>query len=473
MSSFDPKVPNYDLSGAQNFLHPVVNKEHLKDVKPLWQGEPKHKTRSELLAARRAEKTADPSYDLDCDGVVGQRDMFIAKRFDFNRDSKLDHLERKECMRALSSGWLDKFATGLDQAGAARRFNTYQSMGVVFTSDAHAQAGSLYPPHPLAAHEPLHQTKSELHAHRKLLQKTKGAKIGENMSSSLVPERQPPAQTHVPPIHNIKERAEADAQAARVAGGLLPVSVGVNPIREEKHIGMDYVAEPVVKSRSQLVHARKFEKRENLYMNRLKGDEEVETMAAVLQQVSSPLHSPVTRSAMVKERKSEFIEYNARHFVHKEPVPQQQEGVWWTGLDGRKRADEKNRVVAEYAAGLSQEATSAPVFKISQSRLPEKLAGGETSSTAPLIAPTVEAPTEPNGGSSRKRWSTEVIERGIGKDSRLFDSLPQPQALIRDFQPIEVTSSFAVIKDKVTSQMEQAKARHRHVPTVSKQKSQL
>ena len=43
---------------------------------------PAYATHSELLEARKKGRVPDQSYDLDGDGCVGQREMFMAARLD-------------------------------------------------------------------------------------------------------------------------------------------------------------------------------------------------------------------------------------------------------------------------------------------------------------------------------------------------------------------------------------------------------
>ena len=61
-------------------------------------------TRSELLHKRKVESLPDKSYDLDGDGVVGGRDMVIAKLYDKDGDGKLNEVERKEALDGIKRG---------------------------------------------------------------------------------------------------------------------------------------------------------------------------------------------------------------------------------------------------------------------------------------------------------------------------------------------------------------------------------
>jgi hypothetical protein len=61
-------------------------------------------TRSELMHKRKIESLPDKSYDLDGDGVVGGRDMVIAKLYDKDGDGKLNDVERKEALDGIKRG---------------------------------------------------------------------------------------------------------------------------------------------------------------------------------------------------------------------------------------------------------------------------------------------------------------------------------------------------------------------------------
>ena len=59
-------------------------------------------TRSKLIESRKKDSQPDISYDLDGDGSVGHKDLFLAKQFDLDRDGKLNESERKNAEIALA-----------------------------------------------------------------------------------------------------------------------------------------------------------------------------------------------------------------------------------------------------------------------------------------------------------------------------------------------------------------------------------
>jgi hypothetical protein len=96
--------PSYDIYGHQIPPNPnqsryniLAEKDNIKvpwDSKnQLYKSTPM--TRTKLLERRKKERIPDISYDLDGDGFVGGRDYVLSKRYDVDRDGKLNEIERK------------------------------------------------------------------------------------------------------------------------------------------------------------------------------------------------------------------------------------------------------------------------------------------------------------------------------------------------------------------------------------------
>ena len=74
-----------------------------------WENTPNFETRTELLQNRRKKSIPDPSFDLDGDGSVGAHDLFLATKFDLDKDGKLSENERKKAITALNNGYASNF----------------------------------------------------------------------------------------------------------------------------------------------------------------------------------------------------------------------------------------------------------------------------------------------------------------------------------------------------------------------------
>ena len=66
---------------------------------------------------RRLADLPDPSFDIDGDGHVSHTDLFYAKRFDADKDGKLNAEELATAKKALANGYDEQFMFGLDRAG--------------------------------------------------------------------------------------------------------------------------------------------------------------------------------------------------------------------------------------------------------------------------------------------------------------------------------------------------------------------
>ena len=58
-----------------------------------------------MMAERKKARVPDISYDLDRDGVINNRDYFIAKFFDKDKDGKLNQEEYQAAIKALEEGF--------------------------------------------------------------------------------------------------------------------------------------------------------------------------------------------------------------------------------------------------------------------------------------------------------------------------------------------------------------------------------
>jgi len=86
-------------------------------IPPHWQAKDllnQRRTLSFLRENRKAADRPDLSYDLDGDGHVSPQDYFLAKRFDQDRDGKLNEQELSAAKKAISQGYKDQFLFGLD-----------------------------------------------------------------------------------------------------------------------------------------------------------------------------------------------------------------------------------------------------------------------------------------------------------------------------------------------------------------------
>ena len=74
-------------------------------------------TQSKLLMQRKIADLPHASFDIDGDGHVSMTDLFLAKRFDADKDGKLNTEELAAAKEALNHGYKDQFMFGLERCG--------------------------------------------------------------------------------------------------------------------------------------------------------------------------------------------------------------------------------------------------------------------------------------------------------------------------------------------------------------------
>ena len=135
-------TPRYNLNGNLVMMKSPQEPQKVKDP---WTGTPAVTTRTQLLQNRKAETLPDPSFDLDNDGHVGNVDLFVSKRFDVDKDGKLNAIERANAEDALKNGFLNNFRIGLESIGSNSRLRTLQKRGVVVENDNYEKIKETYP----------------------------------------------------------------------------------------------------------------------------------------------------------------------------------------------------------------------------------------------------------------------------------------------------------------------------------------
>lgn len=139
--TFDPskhRSPKFDIYGLPkndkvSMVQDYNNGINSKDVRipDNWKGPNPGKTRTKLIQDHRAEFIPHPSYDIDGDGIVGGRDLVIAKVFDKDRDGVLNAQEKKNAVEALKNGFEQKFVWGVETSGPNRSYRILQKRGQV------------------------------------------------------------------------------------------------------------------------------------------------------------------------------------------------------------------------------------------------------------------------------------------------------------------------------------------------------
>jgi len=113
-------------------------------------GELERRTKTVMMKERRKARMPDISYDLDGDGVVNDRDYFISKLFDKDRDGKLSQEEYQTAISALEAGFEQRFMYGVEKtAGLKEHLRVMQKRGKILVAEDFNPLQETYPVHPL------------------------------------------------------------------------------------------------------------------------------------------------------------------------------------------------------------------------------------------------------------------------------------------------------------------------------------
>jgi len=347
------------------------------------------RTRTEMKMELKADMVPDVnSYDFDGDGVVGQRDWFVGRYFDVEKKGYLTASQRAKADAELRSGFLDRFKFGFDATGAANpEMITSQKAGKIITfnnmSDLTDAYPARYPPdHP----KPRHLCGSEMRMdrvamarntnndnyNRYLLDNPPRVKELVYHSGNVKFDGEEKSSFSLPPIGNIRERAQVEHAAARVRAGLLPVPGQINPEREDKLPGLGYQDKPQIAAISAIKAARKRCLKEDLVEQRKYGEENCITPRTRKSMYEQACHDfrkgdgPITktRSVLLEQRRRDKIEYDRTYFAEYErtfPRYSDAEGYWW----------KKNRDYPPELAKPTRGDVIVPDLKVTEAVVPD------------------------------------------------------------------------------------------------------
>ena len=116
---------------------------------PGWNEGPSYRTRTQMIEERKIERIPDLSYDLDRDGKVGGQDMVLSRKFDSDKNGRLEPEERKAAEKAISDGIIEKFRWGADNALRHHSQRLVHVRGVTIDGDDYSGLLDTYPKYPV------------------------------------------------------------------------------------------------------------------------------------------------------------------------------------------------------------------------------------------------------------------------------------------------------------------------------------
>lgn len=335
-----------------------------------------------------------------------------------------------------------------------------------------------YPPHFNADHHPECSTQTALALSRKAEAKGYGQAIGERWAAMTVPVPEPKAKTaemepRTCPISHIWQRAEADHQASRVAGGLFPMSMPVNPERELKTVGLlrERVEKPLFATKTELEEVRRRTHHRDCEELRAKGENQrlpraVETTIkeVMCYEFRRPTEEPVTLTTMKDARRRAKIEYDMANFK----MPERQAFVYpklsdyWDGPG----------VPAPQLQAMARSA-SAPVLKVTDVPFADQsellTAKVEPGPAGKKTEMDPGATVQQMGSNTVKRWTADMLDRDLGRNKpRLFDNIQPARIGPRDLEDLDLTSSMEPIRTNALRKLAQQRKEYALNPRQSR-----
>ena len=358
--------PKYDLYG---FLKPLEKRkedmsilQNKDKIKIPWCTQNSNKsgamTRTELIELRRKEKLPDISYDLDKDGYVGGRDLVISKRFDVDKDGKLNEQEKKAAYEGLANNIEDNYLWNIDNQGVKRQFRLLQKRGKFIDAEDFWPIRDTYPVHPMSKIVPHCATLSEL---KKLRKEENIKQINKNLadyeeknpskllySSNIKNEEniQNNNNLNKPLFSSIQQIKDAKLKNARIKCGLEPEFLDNRDIK--KHPGLEYVYNPNFKTQKEIKAAYKKESlEESKKLANINHKSDIERLNEREDEIFAKLYidkEGLTYSKIKDQKRKEINEYNIKTFssqalgVHGHELPKFSESEtnkeFWKLKDG-------------------------------------------------------------------------------------------------------------------------------------------
>ncbi|OMJ76168.1 hypothetical protein SteCoe_24502 [Stentor coeruleus] len=229
-----------------------------EQTKNPWPGNPKTKSRQELLSQRKKELLPHPSFDIDKDGFVSQKDYFISKQFDKDKDGMLNDIEKTEAENALKTGFLDKYMFGLESRVPNADARVIQQRGVIMDGDSGYKLLETYP---MMRNNslPAITSRKQMISMRKHMPVT--GRAYDNVFRVDTIRVEPEGYVKEPKISSFKTIKESFSQTIRSKVGLSEP----NDFKSAKSPSTEYVKFPKFSSQTQMKSEKKIELLKNLH----------------------------------------------------------------------------------------------------------------------------------------------------------------------------------------------------------------
>jgi len=215
-----------------------------------------------MVEERKVERIPDLSYDLDRDGKVGGQDMVLSRKFDADKNGRLEPEERKAAERALEEGIIEKFRWGADNALRHRSQRLMSVRGVTIDGDDYSGLLGTYPKYPVQdlgerpkTYSELKRVRSEEKVEHMRKMKADWDRLHPmtiQVNSHLPPKSAPYALLSFP---TRAQKLEMEQAAKREGVGLGPAIGEIN--KTERPPTCQYTEKPEYRTKSEMDEAKR------------------------------------------------------------------------------------------------------------------------------------------------------------------------------------------------------------------------
>lgn len=330
MNSFDPlkhQPPKYNIYGKEVKQNRIPGKEYKNildsntNIINPWEHLEKEnqvKTRAELISKRKQDNIPDKSYDIDGDGYVGGRDYVLSKRFDIDKDGKLNKNEKEMAIKAIHENIEDEYVWNLENQTLNRPTRIMQKRGKIIDQDNFLPLKDTYPDYPVG-NSPKFSTFTELKDKRKLDNRIDiDSKIEqwEKHNPKQISKEYRQEFTHQPRFSSKSMMKENKVQEERVKAGLDRNPNDTKVV--DKNPSLVYIENPKYKTKGDISNALHKENQElSKKILSKRHINEVERLNIREEEIYNIGYSSMNRKTLTKikeERRKENLDYNMKVF---------------------------------------------------------------------------------------------------------------------------------------------------------------
>lgn len=277
----------------------------------------------------------------------------LSKRFDLDRDGKLNEAETKLAYDAIHNNVEDQFIWNLENQGPNHKLRVLQKRGKVLQGDDFQPIRETYPPHPLSSKIPRHESFQKLKESRRMTTKLnvedKMKRWEDANPPVLINEPLSINMDYKPKYTSTQQKNDELHKIARIKCGLKENEEDIDVKRRNKEISLNYIESPMYKTGADLKNENRKEimQQLNKSINPNHKDEIMrlkEREDEIFALMYNNNEERISLTKLKEQRRKEKINYNLKTFsrrtigVHGHELPKFSESEnmkeYWKYRDG-------------------------------------------------------------------------------------------------------------------------------------------